>query len=86
LHSRLAGEAATRGGRTSVEGAVARPACANSLSPRGRPSEVAFICSRRSQVAMLQTNSPLSTANAFESLVVSLEKPTICGQLAKPLK
>ena len=34
-HSKAAGEAATRGGRTSREAAVSSFACANSLCPRG---------------------------------------------------
>jgi len=42
--------------------------------------------SRRSNVARLATNSPLSFANVAESFHPSLEKPTIGGALQNPLK
>jgi hypothetical protein len=42
--------------------------------------------SRKSSVARLATNSPLSLAKDAESFQPSLEKPTIGGELAKPLK
>ena len=46
LHSNATGEAATRGGRTLSDGAVAMENLSNSLSPGGSGAEVAFIGSR----------------------------------------
>lgn len=67
LHSRWIGDSLTRGGFTRVEGTRVSPACVASSCPAGRPALVRFICSRRSQVAMLQVNSPPSRAKASES-------------------
>ncbi len=60
LHSRLIGDSATRGGLTSLLGAGVRPASAISSTSAGSEALVRFIASRRSQVAMLATNSPVS--------------------------
>ena len=49
--------AATRGGATSRDGAISRPAWSNSLTAASSVAEVAFIASRSSQVGMFQTNS-----------------------------
>ena len=65
---------------------MVNPARANSLSPRANGAEVSFIGPRRSNVARLATNSPLSLAKDAESFQPSLEKPTIGGTLQKPLK
>ena len=65
---------------------MVRPARRNSFSPRGRGAEVVLTGRRRSWVARLATNSPLSRAKVAESFQPSLEKPTIGGALAKPLK
>ena len=54
--------AATRGGATSRDGAISRPAWSNSFSPRASDAEVAFMASRRSHVAMFHTNSRVSMA------------------------
>ena len=62
LHSSAQGVAATRGGATSRDGAISRPAWSNSFSPRASEAEVAFIASRRSQVGMFHTNSRVSIA------------------------
>src|SRR3954451_6207614 len=67
-HSMAIGVAATRGGRTRTEGAATSPASAISSMPRGDVAEVAFICSRRSQVHRLNTNSGTSAMLARESL------------------
>src|SRR5476649_1648914 len=76
LHSIAQGEAATRGGFTSFEGAAFSPATSISLTPRGSIAEVIFICSRKSQVASEQTNSLVSVMLATESLKPSLENIT----------
>jgi hypothetical protein len=81
-----AGDAATRGGFTSFDGAVSSRAWSNSLLPRGSDAALAFISSRSAQVAMLQTNSPVSMAKVDESFSPSLEKPTIGGLDEKALK
>src|SRR4029078_2899921 len=79
LHSSAHGEAATRGGFTSRDGAASSPVAFISHSPRGSGAEVPFIWSRRSKVARLQTNSLVSSAKATESLAPSLEIITIGG-------
>ena len=56
------------------------------LEARGNGAEVLFIESRRSWVAKLATNSPLSLAKATESFQPSLENPTIGDTLEKLLK
>ena len=67
-------------------GAGSRPAFSISLVPRGIGAEVMFIASRKSQVARLQTNSPVSSMKLTESLWPSLENITIGGRLLTPLK
>ena len=68
LHSSATGDSATRGGFTIRQGAGVSPAKSSSLCPRGSGAEVAFIASRKSQVARLQTNSPVSSAKVIASL------------------
>src|SRR5260370_14676082 len=85
-HSIAQGASATRGGRTSRHGAGVRPAARNSSTPRGNGADVMFMASRRSQVARLQTNSPVSSMKLTESLRPSLEKQTTGGRLETPLK
>ena len=68
VHSSAIGDAATRGGRTRTDGAASRPAVAISSIERGNDAEVAFICSRRSHVHRLNTNSRVASALARESL------------------
>ena len=71
---------------TMRDGAGARPARSISLIPWGKGADVAFIASRRSQVARLQTNSPVSVMFATESLKPSLPNITRLGRLLTPLK
>src|SRR5262245_19584824 len=85
-HSSAQGEAATRGGLTSRDGAASSPASFISLTPRGNEAEVSFIAWRRSQVARLQTNSPVCSANSTESFRLSPENPTIGGRVENALK
>src|SRR5436309_10638989 len=85
-HSRAQGDSAMRGGRTSRDGAGVSPAASISLTPRGNVAEVAFMASRRSHVARLQTNSRVSSMKLTESLRPSLEKHTTGGRLETPLK
>src|SRR6476620_12393365 len=85
-HSSAHGEAATRGGLTSRDGAGSSPVCCISLWPRGSGAEVPFIWSRRSKVARLQTNSLVSSTKATESFGPSLENITIGGLSVMPLK
>src|SRR3546814_13459903 len=89
------GEAFIRGGVTSLDGTISSPATAASSTPTGAGAEVTFIASRRSQVATLQTNSPVRSALASESLEPSggpsaLRPPganmTTGGPPATPLK
>ena len=86
LHSSAQGVAATRGGATSRDGAISRPAWSNSFSPRGSEAEVAFMASRRSQVGMFHTNSPRLDREAAESFMPSLEKAIIGGAPQTALK
>src|SRR5579871_5891732 len=86
LHSIEQGEAATRGGTTKREGAIARPARSNSLAPRGSGAEVSFIASRSSQVTRFQTNSRISPANVAESFGPLLEKASSGGASPIALK
>ena len=85
-HSSETGAFATRGGATRRAGAISSSACANSLSPRGSVADVAFICSRRSYVAMFQVNSSVAPANVAESFGPSLENITIGGRSQTALK
>jgi hypothetical protein len=89
------GEAFTRGGFTSFDGTISSPATAASSTPAGAGAEVTFIASRRSQVTTLQTNSPVRSTLASESLEPSggpsvLRPPglniTQGGSPATPLK
>ncbi len=66
LHSSEAGLSATRGAATMRHPAIVNPAWSNSFAPRGSGADVAFIGSRRSRVARLATNSPLSLAKVAE--------------------
>src|SRR5450432_176507 len=86
LHSNAQGEALTRGGFTSTDGAESRPVSLISLMPRANGAEVAFIGTRRSQVARLQTNSRVSSTNVTESFLPSEENITIGGSLETALK
>jgi hypothetical protein len=65
--------------RRGRDGAISRPAWANSFAPRGSDAEVAFIASRSSQVGMFQTNSRVWPAKLAESFMPSLEKAIIGG-------
>src|SRR5436309_15485329 len=85
-HSIAQGASATRGGRTSRHGAEVRPAERSSSMPRGNGADVVFMASRRSQLARLQTNSPVSSMKVTESLRPLLEKQTTGGRLETPLK
>src|SRR5271165_634212 len=86
LHSIAQGDAFTRGGLTSTDGADSRPVSFISSMPRGKGAELAFISPRRSQVARLQTNSPVSLTKVSESFFPSEENITIGGSLDTPLK
>src|SRR3954463_11108496 len=86
LHSSEQGLSLTRGGLTSWQGAISRCAWGNSLSPCGNEAEVMFMLSRRSQVGMFQTNSPVSSANVCESFLPLLEKASMGGVSATALK
>jgi hypothetical protein len=86
LHSNAHGLSATRGGATSRDGAISRPAWSNSLAPRRSEAEVAFIASRRSQVGMFHTNSRVCSARLAESFNPSLEKAIIGGAPQTALK
>src|SRR4051812_15956089 len=74
LHSSATGERRTRGGFTARDGVISRPTASGSLTPSGNSAELAFICSRRSQVARLNTNSPVASALIWECLRGALEK------------
>jgi hypothetical protein len=62
LHSSWTGDAATRGGLTSREGTISSPASAASSTSAPTGCAVTLTAWRRSYVAMLQTNSPVSRA------------------------
>src|SRR5262249_60068448 len=74
LHSIATGERATRGGLTARDGTISMPTASGSLTPCGNSAELAFITSRRSQVARLNTNSPVASALICECLRGALEK------------
>src|SRR5260370_22986744 len=61
------------------EGAASRPVFSISFTPRANGADVSFICSRRSQVARLHTNSLVSSAKTTESLRPSLANITVGG-------
>src|SRR5215468_10539591 len=86
LHSSATGDRATRGGRTCREAVISSPACSGSLTSGPNSAEVAFTSARRSNVAMLATNSPVCSALRCESLRVALEKMTTGGWLETRLK
>src|ERR1700724_2994156 len=86
LHSSAQGDAATRGGRTSRDGAAARPDFSISLTPRGKSSDVSTTAARSSNVARLQTNSLVSSTKTRESLGPSLDNKTIGGLSETALK
>src|SRR4029077_4429422 len=74
-HSRLAGEAATRGGFTLIEGALSNLASVNSSTSGAAAADVALTASRRSKVARLNTNSPV--ARTFASVSFSARSPGV---------
>src|ERR1700737_4523859 len=80
------GDCATRGGRTSRDGAGSSPAAIISLTPRGNSLDVSTISLRRLKVARLQTNSLVSSTKISESFGPSLENKTIGGWSETPLK
>src|SRR5215831_5762605 len=86
LHSSATGDRATRGGRTCREAVISSPACSGSLTSGPNSAELAFTSSRRSNVAMLATNSPVCSAFRCESFRVALEKMTTGGWLDTRLK
>jgi hypothetical protein len=49
------------------------------LTSRGTAAQLAFICSASGRVARFQTNSPVSSMWASESLRPMLAKPTMGG-------
>src|SRR5271170_7693520 len=85
-HSSAQGDALTRGGLTSTDGAATSPAFSISFVPSGNGPDVAFICSRRSQTARLQTNSLVSSTKVSESFLPSEANITMGGSLETPLK
>ena len=60
-HSKAAGDAATRGGRTTTDGSRSTPHASNSLMPDGKSVAVALTCSRSSYVASETVNSPVAS-------------------------
>ena len=78
-HSSEMGDAATRGGRTNLEGAFSRPTRSNSSTARATVSEDAFICSRRANVTRLKTNSLVSRTFAR----LSFSPPSTCCALGQ---
>ena len=86
LHSSDAGEAATRGARTMRQGASARPAAANSLSPSACAPDDTFIASNNTRGTRLKTNSPVAIAFAAECFIVSLVNISIGGRECTALK
>ena len=59
-HSKWMGLSATRGGRTTLDGAGVNPAAANSFTSAGSSVDVMFIAGPRASVTMLITNSPVA--------------------------
>src|ERR1019366_2591877 len=86
LHSNATGDCLTRGGFTATDGAISRRASSGSLTSGPTSADVIFISSRKSQVARLWTNSPLSSALACECLRPALANITNGGRLATALK
>src|ERR1700687_1522532 len=86
LHSSAQGEAATRGGRTNLDGAGVSPDCSISFTPRGNCPDVSTTALRRSNVARLHTNSFVSSTKTRESLGPSLENKTMGGSSETALK
>src|SRR5580698_7810751 len=85
-HSNAHGDIFIRGGFIRIDGADTNPASFISLVPRENRPEVVFICSRRFQVARLQTNSLVSSTKVIESFRPSEANITIGGSLETPLK
>ena len=79
LHSKCTGERATRGGLTCRDGSISSPSFSGSLSAGSNSADEAFITSRNSHVAMLYTNSPVSSALVCESFLGPDEKTTTGG-------
>ena len=67
----------TRGGFTSVDGAVSSPAWSNSLSPRGSGADVMLMACAISKVASEQVNSPVSSMKDTASFLPSDENTTM---------
>src|ERR1700720_3593128 len=86
LHSNATGERFTRGGLTAIDGAISRCARSPSLTSAPTSADVRLICSRKSQVVRLCTNSPLSSALVCECLRPALENITNGGRLETALK
>src|SRR5208283_4390676 len=78
-HSRLIGDSATLGARTRSQDAGVTPASSNSSTERPTSALEAFTAWRRSQVARLTTNSPVSRAFFTESF----SPPSTCRPLAQ---
>jgi len=53
-------DAFTLGGLTRTDGSFSKPAISVSSTSTGAAAQLMFIWSRKSQVAMLQTNSPVA--------------------------
>jgi len=60
LHSKLTGDAVSRGGRTPRDGVVSRSASAISSTSAGREAAHIFICAARGSFTKLITNSRVS--------------------------
>src|SRR3990170_4406275 len=86
LHSRTTGESATRGGLTLTDGAISIPTRSGSLMPGANSADDAFMTSRSRYVAMLATNSPVSSALICECLRGWLENRTRGGWADTVLK
>src|SRR5262249_51725309 len=80
------GERATRGTFTLTHAAIAMPTRSGSLMAAANSADDAFITSRSSYVAMLTTNSPVSSALVCESLRGWLENRTNGGLAETVLK
>src|SRR6516225_1885656 len=86
LHSIAQGDALTRGGFTSTDGAGSRPASLISSMPLGYGIEVVLTWFLSSKVAILQTNSLVSSMKTSESFLPSELNITIGGSLDTLLK
>ena len=79
MHSRAAGESATRGGATAALGSVRMEASVNSLVPGGKWTAEALTCHNSERGARLTTNSPVASILRSVSLRVSEVNCTIPG-------